>query len=497
MNYDGMRVTVMGLGRFGGGVGVTRFLAGRGARVLVTDLEPAEKLADSVAALRDLLEDGKVTLRLGGHVEEDFAQVDLVVANPAVKPGHPLLQSALRRGVSVTTEIGLLVRELPDRRRVIGVTGSAGKSTTTAMIGHILERRKAEPPEAPPEAGRVWVGGNLGGSLLPVVGEIAAGDIVVLELSSFMLHYLRALQWSPAVAVVTNLSPNHLDWHGTLAEYRHAKQAILDFQGEEDWAVLGPDTDGFSPKAKGVVRIGADEHETEAVALRDLALPGAHNRVNARTAAAAVSAMTGCAPTEVLSALADFRGLPHRLQWVAQQRGVRFFNDSKSTTPESAIRAIESFPPGSVHVILGGYDKGSDLRTLAATAAARCRAIYTIGVTGESIAALTEQWVSCKDATGDRSENTPSQAQVVRCQTLAAAVRALSERVEDGEVALLSPGCASWDQFENYEQRGSAFVAAVQALHNQGDAPPEPRSQSVRIGESGEAGKSPNNLSRA
>ena len=209
----GARVTVMGLGRFGGGVGVTRFLAGRGARVCVTDTAEADTLAASVAALDGL---PGVTLRLGGHDAADFTTADWVVANPAVPPGNAYLRAAADAGVPVTTEVALLVARLR-REQVIGVTGSAGKSTTTAMLGHALRACGVT----------THIGGNLGGSMLPGVDRIGPDDAVVLELSSFMLERLGGEGWSPRVAVVTNLSPNHLDWHGTMDAYRAAKQQLL------------------------------------------------------------------------------------------------------------------------------------------------------------------------------------------------------------------------------------------------------------------------------
>ncbi|MEM9020162.1 MAG: hypothetical protein AAGC44_06320, partial [Planctomycetota bacterium] len=197
--FAGKRVTVMGLGRFGGGVGVTRFLADRGADVLVTDLEPAGRLQPSIELIQDLIDAGVVTLRLGEHNVSDFTTCDLVVVNPAVKPGNRFVRAAEAAGVEVTTEIRLLVQRLPNRLRTIGVTGSAGKSTVTAMIGHVLgrvfergregsgstPRRQSAKTPSKADNPKVWVGGNIGVSLLPVLDQIGEDDWVVLELSSF------------------------------------------------------------------------------------------------------------------------------------------------------------------------------------------------------------------------------------------------------------------------------------------------------------------------
>lgn len=466
---------VMGLGRFGGGVGVTRYLCERlGKAVLVTDREPAEKLRESVAKLDDLIRVGQVALRLGEHREEDFRTAEQVVVNPAVDPrGNPYLQAAIAAGVPLTSEIRLLIQALPNRRRVIGITGSAGKSTTTAMIGHILRSRAtAEPPDEHGWRPQVYVGGNLGGTLLDQVHRIGSDEWVVLELSSFMLEGMREDGWSPHIAVVTNLAPNHLDRHGTFEEYVAAKQVILDHQTMEDFCILG----GNSPELMRPMcpQVFLDDRELTI----PLKLPGSHNLSNAKLAVAAAAAcrLPGLTPQILANELRDFAGLPHRLQLVAEHAGVRYFNDSKSTTPEAATLAVDAFPSGKVHLILGGYDKGSDLTALARHAAQRCKAVYTIGKTGDAIADAASGTAasaavetiesvhgpglniqSCGGADWSRDPH----AEVVRCGTLDAALAAIVQRLAPGDAVVLSPGCASWDQFENYEQRGAAFVSAV------------------------------------
>lgn len=430
---SGKRVVVMGLGRFGGGVGVSRYLVQQNARVLVTDLLPAEKLAPSLAALQGL----PIDYRLGEHRVEDFQNADLIVVNPAVdRRNNPYLQAAVQAGVPLTSEIRLLVSQLPNRQRTIGVTGTAGKSTTTAMIGHILARRLG--PD------RVHVGGNLGGSLLESLSRIRPTDWVVLELSSFMLEDLAADRWSPHVAVITNISPNHLDRHDSFQDYVRAKQHILEYQAPTDLAVLGTDLPPqIQPRHSRVIRMPADLGGTI-----PLSIPGKHNQANAWLAIEATLA-ADISPGQAVAALRDFPGLPHRLQLVAEHQGVRFFNDSKATTPEAAMLALQCFPRGVVHIILGGYDKKSDLSGLATAAAHHCRAIYTIGTTGPAIAAAAQ------------AANGP--AQVYECHHLDNAVQSLMRNIRPGDVVLLSPGCASWDQFDNYEARGQAFIHAVHA----------------------------------
>ena len=417
----------MGLGQFGGGVGVTQFLVAQGAAVLVTDTQPAEKLNDSLKALHSL----SVQLRLGEHRVEDFTGADLVVVNPAVRPDNIYVRAAVDAGVPITTEMTLLVERLPDRRRVVGITGTAGKSTTTAMLGHILREQLGE--------AAVHVGGNLGGSLLPTVDRIAAEHVVVLELSSFMLHHLAAVAWSPGVAAVTNCSPNHLDWHGSMDAYAAAKRAIMANQQPGDVAVLGV------PVSDWPVPAGVQRRIVEPLASPlPLCIPGSHNQHNAAMALAIAQALD-MESDAALQSLGTFAGLPHRLQLVCEARGVRYFNDSKSTTPDAALLAMRAFPDDvTLHIILGGYDKGSELAPLARDAAGRCATVCAIGQTAEAI----------RDAAGQSEK-------VAMCDDVAAAVEHCVSRSKRGDVVLLSPGCASWDQFTNFEHRGAAFVEAV------------------------------------
>jgi UDP-N-acetylmuramoylalanine--D-glutamate ligase len=426
---SGQRAVVMGLGRFGGGVGAARFCAERGAEVLVTDMLDASELSEPMGQLDDL----PVRYRLGEHRLDDFTSADLVVVNPAVdRRENRYIDAARRHGARITSEIELLVERLPDRRQVIGVTGTAGKSTTTAMIGHILAQLPGEPP--------VHVGGNIGGSLLDRLGVIGERDRVVLELSSFMLEPMEG--WSPHVAVVTNLGPNHLDRHGTLEAYAEAKRTILHHQRAEDHAVLGADLGEWQSCTSAHCVVGPEPPEGE------LTVPGEHNRTNAALAVEACTRL-GLSRSACVEAVRSFPGLEHRLKLVHQVNGVRYFDDSKSTTPDSAMRGIDSFPPGAVRIILGGYDKGADLGELARYAARRCAGVYTVGDTGPAIAEAAE--AAC---TGGE---TGSAAAVHRCGSLERAVERAGADAEPGEVVLLSPGCASWDRFTNYEARGRFF----------------------------------------
>lgn len=444
----GKRITVMGLGRFGGGVGVTRFLVDQGADVLVTDQLPEGKLTDSLNQLADLPSEA-VQYRLGEHNVSDFTVCDLVVVNPAVNPAtNRFCRAAQAAGVPLTSEMRLLVQRLPNRRQVIGVTGTAGKSTTTAMIAHVLREffTSTQPMAQQLSHPAVLLGGNIGGSLLDALPQITAEDWVVLELSSFMLDGLDADGWSPGIAVVTNISPNHLDWHQTVEAYTHAKQAMLRHQQPGDAALLGPAVADWPTQANVQRRVVEPPAQYPLLT----SLPGRHNQHNAAFAMA-VCEQLGLDLQTAEQVLQSFAGLPHRLQRVVEHEQVCYFNDSKSTTPEAAMLAIDAFEPmlrdsaAGLHLIAGGYDKGSDLTDLARHAAQHVRCVHTIGDTGPTLAEQVRQ--AGGKATYDRD--------------LAAAVQAIVGQVQRGDVVLLSPGCASWDQFDHYEQRGEAFTQAV------------------------------------
>lgn len=460
-DLSGKRITVMGLGRFGGGIGVTRWLADRGADVLVTDTSSADDLADSVAKIQPLIDHGRVSLRLGEHNVSDFTTCDMVVANAAVPTpwNNRFLRAAEAANVPITTEIALLVGALHTRghKRIIGITGSVGKSTTTAMVHHALEECLR------PRSRRALVGGNLGGSLLEHTESLSPDDWVVLELSSAMLYWIdRVLgdsgRFAPRVAVVTNISPNHIDWHGDLDHYRASKQTLISRQSSSDAVILGEAVRDWRSRS------AARAFDVNPAAFTaDLRIPGQHNRVNAAAALAACrAAEPDLSPADLARAIAGFPGLPHRLQLAAEgplpRAGaalprVRFYNDSKSTTPESAIKAVEALAemPGvgrsRIHLIAGGYDKGSDLSAIASVSA-DLAGLYTIGVTGPGIAA----------AAGGEARR------AFACGTLDRAVSRAMERMSPGDALLLSPGCASWDQYVNFEQRGDEFVTLVRRL---------------------------------
>ena len=447
----GKRVLVMGLGLFGGGTGATRFLCREGARVTVTDLRPAAELEESLRQLHDL----PVTLKLGGHDEADFVSADLVVANPAVPRSSPFLVAAGAAGVPVTTEICLFLDRCP--ARILGVTGSSGKTTTTHMLGAMMKSRWPG----------LLVGGNVGGSLLDRLGEVTADVPVVLELSSFQLDRLGEVPWSPAVAVVTNFAPNHLDVHGSLDAYRRAKQGILAAQAADDVAILNRDDEEVCTwdrltRGRVVPFSLADDLEYGTCAsegrivcreqagsqtlaeVSDLQLPGRHNLANALAACAAASVM-GIQADGIRQALRDFRPVDHRLEKVGEAHGVTYINDSIATSPDRTRVALEAFE-GRVILIAGGYDKGLSFSDLGPVIGSRVSDAVLTGPTAEGIAASIP---------GD------SATRVHRPGGLAEATQLASSLAEAGTVVLLSPASASYDQFRNFEERGQAFRSLV------------------------------------
>jgi UDP-N-acetylmuramoylalanine--D-glutamate ligase len=443
--FAGRRVLVVGLGRFGGGTGVTRWLAGQGARVVVTDLATEEQLKGSLKEIRDL----DVELRLGRHDEGDLAGVDLVVVNPAVpKARSVFFRMILKRGVPWTTEINLFCERCPSR--VVGVTGTYGKSTTCAMLANAA-RACLETDHAP--FTRVHLGGNIGCSLLNRLHEIRPSDLVVLEMSNAQLEDLPRIGWAPHVAVITNLFPNHLDRHGSWEAYLQAKLNIVRDPTESSLIVLGPldreveeMVDAALPlESRRVVRVlPADPPVTLRVA-------GAHNRINA-DCVLTTARVLGLDESVTRKALHSFAGLPHRLQRVRMLDGVDYVNDSKSTSPAATATALGSVK-GRLVVIVGGQDKGVSLHDCTAALADRCRAVICIGESGPRFAR------SVREASADRPG-----LEVREAQALPQAVEMARSIAEPGDVVLFAPGGPSFDAYANFEERGRHFIELVKAL---------------------------------
>lgn len=453
----------MGLGRFSGGVAVARFFAERGAMVTVTDLREETVLADSLAELNDVPIHRFV---LGKHTDECFTNCRLLVVNPAVKPDNPWVSSAVAQGAELTTEIDVFLQHQP--AKVVAVTGSNGKSTTTALIHHLLSGANL--------GLQTWLGGNIGISLLDQVQNIRSDDVVVLEVSSFQLELLRQKRFRPHIAVLTNFTANHLDWHGTIDHYRAAKQGIFSSQHSSDFSIVPATTDPAEWKIRGQrLEFGLDDSGADGAFISEgqlilrrnrgkleeavrLAvpsqLPGSHNQENVAAACLAAWLM-GAAPESFAKTLKSYQPLPHRLQSVAEGAGRQFWNDSIATTPESAILAAKHFS-GRCVVLAGGYDKGQDLSGFAEALRKHAKAVVLMGQTGAQLAELLQQG----------SGGTPSVPFAVASDFQEAFQRAVALS-QSGDIVLLSPGCASYGWFTDYRERGEQFESMAKEWSTQ------------------------------
>jgi UDP-N-acetylmuramoylalanine--D-glutamate ligase len=448
LELAGKTVVVVGLAR--SGIAAAEFLAGRGARVVATDGKPEGELAQEAVSLRDK----GMRLEAGGHRKETFRQADLVVVSPGVPWNAPELEAARAAGVPVIGELELGYRFL--KGTVVAVTGSKGKSTTTAAIGAML--REA--------GGDVRVGGNIGTAVTGLVEGSTEATTFVLEVSSFQLE--AADTFHPKVAVFLNLSADHLDRHGSFEEYARAKARIFARQQEGDWAVVNADDPGvraladearsrrllFSEAvlagdgaffAAGQARLRRGGAEETLFRRDEVRLPGSHLATDL-LAAATAARLAGAPADAIARAVRAFRGVEHVLEHVADVGGVAFFNDSKATNVDAARKSLESFDTPLV-VIVGGRYKGGDFADLAAALAARGRAVMAIGETRERVARALSATVP-----------------VVACDSLRAAVEGGFARARPGDTVLLAPACSSFDMFRDYAERGRAFKDEVGRL---------------------------------
>ena len=448
------RVVVMGLGRFGGGIGAAQWLARQGAEVIVTDRADESMLADSIARLAGL----GIAFRCGRHAPADLDGADLLVVSPAVDKGKSeFVGLARRRGIPITSEMNLFFERC--RGRIVGVTGTTGKSTTCAMLHAVLAgwptasavgdsngleyvSPTAKAMGHPPQTGKVLLGGNIGQSLLEELERIGTNDIVVLELSSFQLEDIAVLKKSPPVAVITNVSHRHLDRHGTYADYFACKLNICRHQHAGDIVVLGSDNSHLL----GTVTEVTDETGARVVVVGDddgliLKVLGVHNRRNA-SVAAHTAALLGVGRGTVLEALADFGGLPHRLQFVRQVGGADYYNDSKATSPEAVAAALSSFDR-AVILIAGGQDRPESWEPVLASREHKIKHAICTAENGRMLAEIL----------GGTAVATLEEA-VTEARRLATA----------GGVVLFSPGSPSYDRYVNYEARGEAFIRLVERL---------------------------------
>ncbi|MGA2168848.1 MAG: UDP-N-acetylmuramoyl-L-alanine--D-glutamate ligase [Terracidiphilus sp.] len=447
MELKGKKVLVVGLGK--SGLAAALFLRRRGAHVTVSDVRSAEALAKDIPAL---LDEG-IMVETGGHGLLTFRRQDLIVVSPGVPLNTPELAQVKSFGLPVIGELELAARFL--KGRTLAITGSNGKTTTTALVGEILV--KAGMP--------TLVGGNIGVPVVSLIDQSTDETWSVLEVSSFQLETTE--RFHPSIAVILNITPDHLDRHGSFENYARAKERIFAAQDERDCVVLNADNARaaeaaarsaakvywFSmehPVAQGawleqgylVYRPAEDAVTEKVMRLKGIPLKGAHNVEN--VLAAVCAARLAGVPAEVIGqAIEGFQAVEHRLEYVATINGVEYYNDSKATNVDATAKAVASFFSG-IHLILGGKDKGSDYTQLAQLLRARVRAVYTIGSAAAKIESQLRGIVS-----------------ILSCETLENAVSAAASAARPGEVVLLAPACSSFDQFENYEQRGRVFKELV------------------------------------
>jgi UDP-N-acetylmuramoylalanine--D-glutamate ligase len=447
MELKNKRVLVVGLARTG--VATARFCAARGAVVTATESRHESEIGEDVAKLRNV----GVSMELGGHQEKTFLQQDLIIPSPGVPADFPPLLAARADGVTIWSEIDLAYRFL--QGSLIGITGSNGKTTTTALVEHIL--KVASFP--------TMLAGNIGTPLISCVENTKRNTVTVVELSSFQLELIETFR--PNISLFLNLTPDHLDRHRSMKIYGAAKARVFENQTEEDAAILNADDPAVTPYAparpraywfsrkqrvaEGAYLHGDDiifRHEgaEETILTRDeIPLVGAHNLENV-LAAVVATRLAGATAPAIAKGIRSFAGVEHRLEFVAEVNGVRYYNDSKATNVDATRKALDAFP-GNILIILGGKDKGSDYTALQDPLREKAILALLIGTAADKI----EKQIAGSVA-------------LERAGTLDRAVEAASHAARPGDVVLLAPACASFDQFENYEHRGRVFKDLVRQL---------------------------------
>ena len=451
MELKNKRVLVVGLGK--SGLSSALFLRAQGARVTVSDTRSAEALAKEIPALLD----AGIMVESGGHGLLTFRRQDLIVVSPGVLMDTPEVKQVKAFGLPVIGELELASRFL--QGKVVAITGSNGKTTTTTLLGKIFE-----------DAGvSTMVGGNIGLPVIDLVAKSTAETVSVLEVSSFQLETIE--EFHPWISVVLNITPDHLDRHGSFENYAAAKTRITERQEADDFLVLNAEDKStqmvaaktraqiywFSPRRP--IKQGAFVHGESiffvskegakpepVVPVAEIKLKGAHNVENV-LAAVCAARLAGISAEKIRASVADFKGVEHRLERVRSLHGVDFYNDSKATNVDAAMKAVASFA-GGIHLILGGKDKDSDYATMADALKERVKIVYTIGSAAEKIERQLQGVVK-----------------IVSAETMQTAVAEAAKAAVAGDIVLLAPACSSFDQFENYEHRGQVFRQLVNDLN--------------------------------
>jgi UDP-N-acetylmuramoylalanine--D-glutamate ligase len=450
MELKNKRVLVVGLGK--SGLSAAMFLRAQGARVTVSDTRSAVALANEIPALLD----AGIMVESGGHGLLTFRRQDLIVISPGVPMDTPEVKQAKAFGLPVIGELELASRFL--QGQVVAITGSNGKTTTTTLLGKIFS-----------DAGlATLVGGNIGLPVIDLVAKSTPETTSVLEVSSFQLETVE--EFHPHIAVVLNITPDHLDRHGSFENYAAAKTRITERQGPDDFLVLNaedkaaqmvalktkaqiywfsgrrPIKQGAFVYGESIVFLAREGAKAEPVMpVSEIHLKGSHNVENV-LAAVCAARLAGISAEMIRSAVTSFKAVEHRLELVKSLNGVEFYNDSKATNVDASMKALASFS-GGIHLILGGKDKDSDYSLMAELLKERVKAVYTIGTAAEKIERQLHGVVK-----------------MVQAETMQTAVSEAAKAAVSGDVVLLSPACSSFDQFENYEHRGRVFRQFVNEL---------------------------------
>ncbi len=453
-NWKGLRVLIIGIARQG--LALAEYLTRHGAQVVLNDCKTGDELQAAQSALAGL----NVQWVFGSHPLALLDEMDLVCVSGGVPLSLPLVAKAIERGIPISNDSQIFLETAPCR--VIGITGSAGKTTTTVLVGRIAQAALGSLPEKGP---RVWVGGNIGSPLISVVDEMGVEDLAVMELSSFQLELMDR---SPQIAAVLNLTPNHLDRHMTMESYRKAKTRILEYQKDTEIAVLGrddPDAWDLAEHVKGrLISFGIDDpgvyvgtylrdkdllfHGTKAEAwlmsTDNIQLRGGHNLQNV-LAACAISVAAELPFEAIQNGVNGFKGVPHRLEYVRTWKGADWYNDSIATAPERAMAAIRSFEEPLI-LLAGGRDKDLPWEDFASLVRERVDHLILFGEAAGKIF----QAVGKKDG--------------IQCESLREAVHTAAELAAPGDVVLLAPGGTSFDEFRDFEERGECFKKLVMQL---------------------------------
>lgn len=448
MDLKAKKVAVIGIGKTG--LATARFLAGRDARIAVTDVKPVSAWGEALAALENL----QAKLTIAPYGPEILTDTDLVVPSPGIYPVNPILTEAVRRGIPVMSELELAWRFL--KTPLVAITGTNGKTTVTSLIGEIL--RSAE--------SKVFVGGNIGAPLIGYVDGPQDADWAVVEVSSFQLQWAQTFH--PRIAVLLNVTSDHIDYHGSFHAYREIKERIFAHQNAGDLAILNADEEttaslcgrltartelfsssgtvdhGMFLSGETLIRV-PPAGDVEKYPLAMIRLPGQHNRENVMAAILAARGC-GCPSQAIIQAVGGFRGIAHRIEYAGEKNGVLFYDDSKGTNVGAVLRALESFSQPLL-LLLGGRDKEGDFQTLAPLIRQRVKELLLFGEARDKI-----------------NGQVGGVVKTTLAPTMLEAMRKAYSFAAPGDVILLSPGCASFDEFKDYKERGNRFQEWVRQL---------------------------------